>query len=78
MTNRGIIAAALILGASIIFAVWLPLHYQTVRRLDQEHKADCAEQKAGLERCLDVPYPTNEARASCREAWMPVIAKACK
>lgn len=77
MTNRGIIAAAVVLGASMLSAVALTHHFQETRVHAQEQKAECAENKAALERCLNVPYPSNEQRASCRNLWQPVIAKAC-
>ena len=86
MTNRGIITAALILGACIIFSVWLPIHYKETRRIADEHAAACEKYKASLDDCVNqLAVPTdvhsNEvwaaARNRCRAAWRDDINLSC-
>lgn len=79
MTNKGIIAAALILGVCIIFSVWMPLHYRETRRIADENAAACEKYKASLESCLDSFPPTADpiVRTRCRAAWRDDINKSC-
>jgi hypothetical protein len=79
MTNKGIITAATVLGLCILLSVGLVLHRQDVLLREQERKADCAEQRAGFDRCISVTPPGGslEIYNQCKVFWKPVIDKAC-
>jgi hypothetical protein len=77
--NKTIIAAAAILGASIVLSVLLVLKHEDAVRLQEQRRIACEGDKKAFDHCMQfMPAGFSPVVAQqCKESWQPQIAQDC-
>ena len=77
--NKAIVAAAAILGASIVLSVFLVIKHEDAVRLQEQRRTACEEDKKAFDHCMQfMPSGFSPVIAQqCKESWQPQIAQDC-
>jgi len=78
--NKAIIAAAAILGASLVISVLLFIRHEDAVRLQEQRRIACEDDKRAFDACLSWPATAGNPTIyqSCKSSWQPQIDKDCK